>query len=185
MEDVAWRRSEWSGGRTWRTQEYEPPRTWDTSEEIFIPEFLAGFLLLQRAGLDTQEKANILAAFRGEFSTLSVGRALREQWSDEDLSRRDKAKMSTAYYTAADEEEDEAPSWSTTTSRTGTSTTTAYLAEQERAEEEMMVIKAQKATLKEARWKQKQLKLGRQFYPPKGMPKGSSGSSGGGGGKGS
>ena len=34
----------------------------------------AGFLLLHRAGLDTQEKANILAAIRGEFSTLSVGR---------------------------------------------------------------------------------------------------------------
>ena len=110
----AW--SQWSGGRIWRTQEYEPPRMWDTSKKIFIPEFLAGFLLLHRAGLDTQEKANILAAIRGEFSTLSVGWVLREQWSDEDLSRRDKAKMNNAYYTAADEEEDEA--------LTGTSTTT-------------------------------------------------------------
>ena len=76
-----------SGFSDWKSQEYEPPLTWDTSSEIFIPEFLAGFLLLHRAGLDAQEKANILAAIRGEFSTSSVERALREQWADDDLAR--------------------------------------------------------------------------------------------------
>ena len=46
----------------------------------------------------------------------------------------------------------------------------AYLAEQAKVEEAMAVIKTQKSTLREARWKQKQLKLGRGFYPPKPYP---------------
>ena len=54
--------------------------SWDTSSEIFIPEFLAGFLLLHRAGLDAAERANILAAIRAQFGTTTVARALREQW---------------------------------------------------------------------------------------------------------
>ena len=48
----------------------------------------------------------------------------------------------------------------------------AYFFEQERAEQALQAIQAQKSTLKEARWKQKQLKLGRGFYPPKPYEKG-------------
>lgn len=76
----AW--EEWSGDgwsqHSWRTPEYDPPEDWDRSNDIFIPEFLAGFLLLHRAGLDSQERGNVLAAIRGQFSTETVGRALRE-----------------------------------------------------------------------------------------------------------
>ena len=93
---------------SWKTPEFEPPSTWDTSSEIFIPEFLAGFLLLHRSGLDTQERANVLAALRGEFSVTSVGRALREQWSDEDLLRRDRLKGGSAMLAEDDEAELEA-----------------------------------------------------------------------------
>ena len=68
----SWWQTAWQGDgdwteQSWRSQEFAPPKSWDTSSEIFIPEFLAGFLLLHRAGLDAQERANILAAVRGEF----------------------------------------------------------------------------------------------------------------------
>ena len=39
----------------------------------------------------------------------------------------------------------------------------AYWSEQDKIEEAMAAIKVQKATLREARWKQKQMKLGRSF----------------------
>ena len=52
---------------------------------------LTGFLLLQRSGLDAGERANVLAAIRGEFSVTSVERALKEQWADDDLLKRDKS----------------------------------------------------------------------------------------------
>ena len=83
----------WSSG-SWKSPAYEPPASWDTSEEIFIPEFLAGFLLLHRSGLEPNEKSNILGTIKGEFNTMSVGRALREQWSDMDLAKRDRQKAS-------------------------------------------------------------------------------------------
>ena len=47
------------------------------SEEIFIAEFLAGFLLLHRSGLDPSEKSNILGSIKGQFNTNTAGKALR------------------------------------------------------------------------------------------------------------
>lgn len=75
------RQKRWSR-EPWRIAEYESPESWDASEAIFITEFLAGFLLLHRSGLEPNEKSNILGSIRGEFSTMSVGRALREERSD-------------------------------------------------------------------------------------------------------
>jgi hypothetical protein len=43
----------------------------------------------------------------------------------------------------------------------------AYLAEQQAIDEALEAIKVQKSTLKEARWCQRQIKLGRNFYPPR------------------
>ena len=61
--------------------------------EDFLPDYLTAFLLLQRSGLDGGERANILAAIHGRFTVDAVGRALKEQWNDEDLARRDKSKQ--------------------------------------------------------------------------------------------
>ncbi|CAE7383862.1 unnamed protein product [Symbiodinium pilosum] len=192
----SWRRNSWSGwsgwsggywsawsdwSDSWKSQEHEPPDSWDKSAEPFLPEFLAGFLLLNRAGLDAHERANILAAIRGEFSTTTVGRALREQWSDDDLARRDKAKMGTSYYVSEDYEDEALAAEDSFQDLDGfdEETKEAYMLEQERAEDALAVINAQKATLREARWRQKEIKLGRQFYPKGG--KGGSSSKGGSG----
>ena len=179
---------EWSEA-SWKSKEYAPPSTWDVSSDIFIPDFLAGFLLLHRAGLDTAERANILAAIRGQFGTETVARALREQWSDEDLARRDKAKMAAAYFTDTVEEADDeilmAEDDAGAMDNMDANEQEAYMAEQERIEETMAAIQHQKATLREARWKQKQIKLGRNFFPSKPFQKSSSsGSTGAGAGKG-
>ena len=179
--DRGWRAwSEWSES-TWHSKEYEPPASWDTSTDIFIPEFLAGFLLLNRSGLDANERGNVLATIRGEFSTSSVARALREQWSDDDLQKRDRQRASAALYA---EEEDEDPQalvadendWDL--GPMSGEQHAAYMAEQEVVNSALAAIRSQKATLKEARWKQKQIKLGGGFYPPKPYSKGSSEASG-------
>ena len=59
----------------------------------FLADFLTGFLLLNQSGLDAHERANILAAIRGEFWVKIVEKALREQWRDDDLSKRDRIKQ--------------------------------------------------------------------------------------------
>ena len=168
----AW--EEWSGDgwsqHSWRTPEYDPPEDWDRSNDIFIPEFLAGFLLLHRAGLDSQERGNVLAAIRGQFSTETVGRALREQWSDEDIQKRDRLKGNSALVAEGFQDELEALMADDDDLGPGdldTESLEAYMAEQTKIDEAMAAIQTQKTTLKEARWKQKQLKLGRGFFPPK------------------
>ena len=166
-----WSRNTGWSGHSWKTPEYEPPASWDISSDIFIPEFLAGFLLLHRANLDTNERSQVMAAIRGEFSTASVGKALRELWSDEDLARRDRAKMSSALLVDEEfEEESEALHVDMDDSEIqmlDEESKEAYFLEQSRAEEALEALRSQKATLKEARWKQKQIKLGRGYFPRK------------------
>eukprot|EP00435_Cladocopium_sp_Y103_P015270 s2436_g3.t1 len=179
-QDEWWHRQnkgwEWSqsGGEwswdTWRSSDFEPPSHWDVSDEIFIPEFLAGFLLLHRSGLDPNEKANILGSIKGEFSTRSVGKALREQWSDQDLARRDKMKANAAYLAENEEEMDADEALEADEEHPHHLTDEdfeAYVAEQDKIQAALAAIRAQKATLQEARWKQKQIKLGRKFFPEK------------------
>ena len=165
----------WWERSSWKSAAYEPPETWDTSEDIFIPEFLAGFLLLHRSGLEPNEKSNILGTIRGEFSTMTVGRALREQWSDADLAKRDRQKASALLAEEDDqdayvlEEEDEI-----FLASANSETQAAYQAEQDRVDEALEAIRVHKATLKEARWNQKQMRLNRNFFPNKPYQKGTS-----------
>ena len=173
--------SDWST-QTWHTPEYDPPESWDRSNDIFIPEFLAGFLLLHRSGLDAHERSNVLAAIRGEFSTGSVAKALREQWSDDDLMKRDRMRTNSAMVAdeelemdteafAADEDDFDLE-------QLEASEKEIYLAEQSRVDEALAAIQMHKNTLREARWKQKQVKLGRGFFPPKPFQKGGAGAKG-------
>ena len=105
-----------------------------------------------------------------------MARALREQWSDDDLARPDRQRANS---TLLVEEDDEdlmalmAEDADAETSKLSQEDMGAYMMEQTRAEEAMAAINMQKATLREARWKQKQLKLGRGYFPPKPYQKGS------------
>ena len=114
-----------------------------------------------------------------------MARALREQWADDDLARRDKAKMGTVYLAGEDEEADDL-AWAaddddTDLAQLSEEAREAYAAEQATVQEALAVLQQQKTTLKEARWRQKQIKLGRNFFPAKEMPRSSASSSGKGG----
>ena len=131
----------------------------------FLPDYLCGFLLLHRSGLDAHERANILAAIRGVFSVRSVERALKEQWSDDDLAKRDKAKFQS--FVAVEEEEDQALMAEGEAPDFGDDAWAeeVYWADQAIVDSALAAIQEQKRTLKEARWRQSQMRLGRKFYP--------------------
>ena len=59
--------------------------------EVF-PSELLGWLLLQRSGLDSTERAAILGASGHNLALNNIEEALRLQWSDEDLQVRDAQK---------------------------------------------------------------------------------------------
>lgn len=176
--DADWSSNGWWSwkGESWRSAEYQPPQSWEIDVPDFLPDYLAGFLLLQRSGLDAHERANVLAALRGVFSVKSVERALKEQWNDEDLQRRDRTKFQAMVVEDADDEEilaaDEQPpdfgdDWQAEN---------AFWAEQQAIDTALAAIQEQKRTLKEARWRQSQVRMGRKFFPPSGGKGASKGS---------
>eukprot|EP00435_Cladocopium_sp_Y103_P026359 s1589_g6.t1 len=120
-------------------------------------------------GLDANERANILVAIRGDFSVKNVEKALREQWRDDGLARRDRAKHYAHVAHQEEEQEDvyaadmEAPDPSE-----DPCAYEAFMAEQYEIVQALEAIREKKGTLKEARWTQTQVKLNRRFYPTQG-----------------
>ena len=77
-----------------------------------LPEFVQGWLLLQDAGLEVNERNMILAAIKGDFRLERVAQELRNQWNDDDLRRRDQHGRGTACVTKDEEspaEDEEGP----------------------------------------------------------------------------
>lgn len=74
-----WSGSEWRGWHrgSWRSEEYAPPKAWSSEVPDFLPDHLVGFLLLQRSSLDAGERANVLAAVKGDVTVGSIERALK------------------------------------------------------------------------------------------------------------
>ena len=70
----SWKSSDWTGWywSSWKSDEYAPPASWSAEAPDFIPDHLTGFLLLQCSGLDAGERANVLAALKGNISVASV-----------------------------------------------------------------------------------------------------------------
>ena len=146
------------------SEEYEPPASWHTEVKDFLSEHLTGFLL--QRGLDANERANVLAAIRGQCSVATVERALKEQWSDEDLMKRDKAHYSAHLAWEDDEEQvllagelppdpdDEPKAYA------------AFMDEQNVIDSALEAIKEKKRTLQEARWRRQQVRSGRKFHRP-------------------
>eukprot|EP00435_Cladocopium_sp_Y103_P058586 s1303_g20.t1 len=164
----SWKESGWSGWdwKSWRSEEYQPPPSWECEVPDFLPDHLTGFLLLQRSGLDAHERANILSAIKGTFSVSAVEKALKEQWSDEDLLRRDRTQYSAQV--TFPEDDDEEVLWAQERAPDPEGAPEAYeafMADQEVIEQALETIALQKRTLKEARWRQQQVKSGRKFFP--------------------
>ena len=163
-----WYENGWSH-RGWGHYDYDYnlPRYNDEDLDCFLPDFLVGYLLLNRSGLEYQERNNVLASLRGEFSVHSVERAVKEMWSDEDLMRRDKAKGHAFHADCDDDQEDmglaaeEAPDFGE-----DWQSQEAYAAAEEEALEAAATIDRMRRTLKDARQRQHELRMGRQFYRP-------------------
>ena len=185
----SWWWSSWQGGRhdwwygTWPN--YEGPRrgdgsqqptqtstTWTARTVQLLPEFVQGWLLLQDAGLDVNEKNMILAAIKGDFRLDRVAQELRNQWNDEDLKRRDQNGRGNAWMTK-DEDDDEyimeaedgEPDWANLAQSGMSAEGMALLSDAENdAQSALALIEQGRRTLKEARSRQKFVKLSRQYY---------------------
>ena len=171
----SWRQQgwqQWNYGsddwHSWRSAEFQPPESWETDVQDFLPDFLTGFLLLNRSGLDAHERANILAAIRGEFSVKNVEKALREQWRDDDLAKRDRSKQYANYASYEDDDEEDDDAFAAAEAPDPAQDPQgfeAFMSEQHEIDVALEAIRDQRRTLKEARWRQQQVKMNRKFYP--------------------
>jgi hypothetical protein len=186
QEDQQW---SWPQGWGWQSHQWDwqqrgqtwGPQAWtgdddDDDAEIeklpdLLPDIVLGWMILSKTGLDAQERGVILAATHGSYALKDVEEALRLHWSDEDLRKRDqdKGKSMHAYLGQSDEYE--------TDGELDDEGQAILAAEYQREEEAMAAVRQGQRTLKEARFRQHEVRSSRQFYG-KGARPGSSNDSG-------
>ena len=170
-----WERNWWSNwnGSNWGHQtrwHISDNADWvDRSDEL-LPDFLQGWYLLSDANLDATERNLIQTAINGDFSLDRVAQELRSQFPEHDLQRRDNAQKHSSFWNEDHEdgepsEEPETINWSTLSQDGMTDEGLALMTEAEvAAEEAMSVLQQARRTLKDARAKQHQVRLSRQYY---------------------
>lgn len=123
----------------------------------------------------------VLAALRSDFSVDRVAQELRNQWSDDDVRRRDQGGRVSAWSVDMECEEenplDQSPDWATLAQSGINDEGLAIIHEAEDdAQDALFQMEKNKRTLREARRKQHVVKMSRQFYrssrPPFSRPRG-------------
>ena len=174
--DNDWRQDSWSG--------YWDSSKSDTPTIELLPDMIQGWYLLCDAGLDTGERNMILASLKQDFSFNRVAQELRNQWTDDDLKRRDQSGRHSSWW-ANDLEDDDDPEPQdifVSTEDLNEEGKAIMMAAQEEAEHALAAVQQGKRTLREARDRQHQVRMSRKYFktsfkPYKGEGKGKSQSS--------
>lgn len=166
-----WGDDDWDYWSWSKSHEHVGSSTWSTPTVQLLPEFVQGWLLLQDAGLEVNERNMILAAIKGDFRLERVAQELRNQWNDEDLRRRDQHGKGTAWMTQGDEspdDDEEGMDWANLALAGLNAEGMALMADAEsEAQSALALIDQGRRTLKDARSRQKFVKLSRQYYGQK------------------
>ena len=108
----------------------------------------------------------MITALRGDFEVQRVAQELRNQWSEADLRRHDSSTRQSSYVAGLEEENDDEPLGEPMASEEDlTEEGQAILAAQEtEVQEALAAINQGRRTLKEARAKQHQVRMSRQYF---------------------
>ena len=144
-----WRDDGWQSDWQWSQPSPQP-----ATVEL-LPDTIEGWYLLRDAGLDTGESNMILASIKQDFSSHRVAQELRNQWSDEDLKRRDQiGKQSGWWLDDHDDLEEHYENAMVSTDDLNEEGVALMIAAQEEAEQAMSAFPHNGRTLREAREKQ-------------------------------
>ncbi|CAK9018632.1 unnamed protein product [Durusdinium trenchii] len=162
-EAASWHASSYGYGYHEGTDD-EP---WKLHAEELLPEFLQGWYLLADSGLDSLERNMVQTALQEDFSVQRVAKELRLQWPDEELKRRDQQTKNAGFWANEPDQEldlEDGPDvglWMDDLTGQGHA---LFQAAEEQAQEAYAAIQQARRTLKEARSRQHQVKLSRQYY---------------------
>ena len=161
----------WSGG--WRDQWWgsqwsgpaDDQADWAMDAPEILPDMIQGWYLLSDAGLDTGERNMILASIKQDFSFDRVAQELRNQWSDDDLKRRDQSGRHSSWWIddelQSDDGEDVAMVITEDLNEEGQALMASAQAEAEAA---LAAVQQGRRTLREARERQQQVRLSRRYF---------------------
>ena len=145
-----------------------------------LPPFIQGWYLLHNANLNQTERNLIQTALAGDYDVDKVAQELRNQWSDTDIRHRDQGRHGGYLGDVAEEEdvpeEENDAAWSTHTEMTEEGQALLTEVEHE-VHEALLAANGARRTLRDARMRQHQVKMNRQYYragPPRNQPSSSS-----------
>jgi len=143
---------------------------WKRDGHELLPDFLQGWYLLQDASLDGNERNMVQTALQGDFSLHRVAQELRVQWPEDELRRRDQGSRAGANWSdealyGEEEWEPEGGYWSHQDLQglNDEGREIMWSAEEE-AEGAYAMFDQARRTLRDAREKQKMVKMSRQYY---------------------
>ena len=141
------------------------PKKMSSGRQKPQPDFVQGWFLLHDTGLDTNEKNMIMAAIKGDYTFTKVAQELRNQWTDDDLRRRDQQPRSMSLMADADADEGdlaEDEAWcGDDLSEEGQA---LWLDARKEIQEAHALIEQGRRTLRQARNRQHQVKMSRKYY---------------------
>lgn len=162
--------SDWRGGPWSSYSNYASDNAdWVENTDELLPDFLQGWYLLADANLDTQERNLIQTAVAGDFSLERIAQELRSQFPEMDLMHRDQQHKPSSFWQEdidMELDDEKEPHDVAHLVREGMTEEGIHListAECEAAEA-MAAMQQARRTLKEARAKQHQVRLSRQYY---------------------
>lgn len=162
-----WTPSTWDDGwwsSAWSRQWEEDVTPQGSCPEL-LPDMIQGWYLLCDAGLDTGERNMILASLKQDFSFNRVAQELRNQWTDEDLRRRDQSGRNSGWWVDETAEDDgEVDEIFATTEDLNEEGKALMIEAQEQAEHAMAAVQQGRRTLREARDKQHQVRMSRRYF---------------------
>lgn len=156
---------DWNTSSTASTTSQDNPRATE-----LLPTFIQGWYLLMDANLDHAERNLVVTALNGNFHPQKVGQELRNQFPENETRRRDQSRRYQSFLGEANDEDDEDLYEEGNTmvelEAEGLSDEGMALvvdAEQQ-AQQAMAAMQEAKRTLRDARFKQKQVKMNRKYY---------------------
>ena len=170
-----WQSEDWHSGGWWTdswenqtSRHYMSAETYGKTMDL-LPSFVQGWFLLQDAGLDPNERNMILAALRNDFSVDRVAQELRNQWTDDDVRKRDQGGRASAWSVDQGPSDDESladgPDWATLAQSGMNEEGMSILNDAEdEAQQALVQLDRNRRTLREARAKQHYVKMSRQYY---------------------
>ena len=164
-------RDPWSHSWAWQTgPDYRSSASQGSSgalEEI-IPDFVQGWFLLNDAGLTPGERNMIHTAVQGDYGVHRIAQELRNQWDENSIRKREGSQRGQTSYLGDgfDEFDDEGDAMEQGFEMDDlTAEGQALVSEaEEEAQEALAAIERGRRTLRDARTRQHQVRMARQYH---------------------